>query len=315
MKYTRYFLTIMLLFAWTSTASAIEIVEADWLKAHLNDKGLRIVSVPEKAEAISGEHKKGVVHIPNSVVVNRYLDLGNIYSVPPTQYPTKDQFEKLMSSIGIDKDSTVVVYDDKYGIFASRLLVIMEHYGHDTNKLKLLNGGQVYWAKKGYPLVEKHADIMQTRYFVTKMNPVVIAWSDVYRDIIVSPEGEKNKKIVLLDVRPEDEYTGKKIRSIRGGHIPNAVNVTGTDANNKEDHTFKSKEEIKKIFGEKGVTTGKTIYTYCHSGDRTAHAYIILKYILGIEDVKIYATSWTEWATILSLPVEGEVWYTEKEPK
>ena len=310
MKQTRILLAVMMFFAWASTAQAIEIVDASWLKGHLDDKGLKIVSVPEKAEAISGEHKKGVVHIPNSVIVNRYLDLGNVYSVPPTQYPTKDQFEKLMSSLGIDKDSTVVAYDDKYGIFASRLLVIMEHYGHDTNKLKLLNGGQVHWAKLGYPLVEKHADITQTRYFVTKMNPVVIAWSDVYRDIVVAPEGEN---LILLDVRPVDEFTGKKIRSIRGGHIPHAINVTGTDANNKEDHTFKSKEEIRKLFADKGVVPGKAIYTYCHSGDRTAHAYIMLKYVLGIEDVKIYATSWTEWATILSLPVEDEVWYTEKE--
>jgi len=309
MKQTRILLAVMMFFAWASTAQAIEIVDASWLKGHLDDKGLKIVSVPEKAEAISGEHKKGVVHIPNSVIVNRYLDLGNVYSVPPTQYPTKDQFEKLMSSLGIDKDSTVVAYDDKYGIFASRLLVIMEHFGHDTGKLKLLNGGKVNWAKLGYPMVDGHADIVPSRYNVSKMNPVVIAWSDVYRDAVIAPA----PNLVLLDVRPADEYSGKKIRAIRGGHIPNAINITGTDANNKEDHTFKSKEELKKMFESKGVTPGQTIYTYCHSGDRTAHAYIILKSILGYNDVKIYATSWTEWATILSLPAEGEVWYTEKE--
>lgn len=310
MKCTRYLLTAMLFFAWASTASAIELVEASWLKDNLNNKDLRIIEVPEKAEAISGEHKKGVTHLPNAQVINRYLDLGNIYSVPPTQYPTKDQFEKLMSNIGVNKDSIVVAYDDKYGIFASRLLVIMEHFGHDTSKLKLLNGGKVKWAKLGYPLVEnRHAEVATSRYNVTKMNPVVISWSDVYRDAVVSP----SPGIVLVDVRPADEYSGKKIRSIRGGHIPNAINITGTDANNKEDHTFKSKEELKKMFEAQGVTKDKTVYTYCHSGDRTAHAYIILKSILGYNDVMIYASSWTEWATILSLPAEGEVWYTEKD--
>jgi thiosulfate/3-mercaptopyruvate sulfurtransferase len=309
MKCTRYLLAVMLFFAWASTASAIEVVEASWLKDNLNNKNLRIIEVPEKAEVISGEHKKGVMHLPNTQVINRYLDLGNIYAVPPTQYPTKDQFEKLMSNIGVDKDTTVVAYDDKYGIFASRLLVIMEHYGHDTDKLKLLNGGKVHWAKLGYPMEDKHADVAPTRYNVTKMNPVVISWSDVYRDAVVSP----SPGLVLVDVRPADEYSGKKIRSIRGGHIPNAINITGTDANNKEDHTFKSKEELKQMFVSQGVTPEKTIYTYCHSGDRTAHAYIILKSILGYNDVKIYATSWTEWATILSLPAEAEVWYTEKE--
>jgi thiosulfate/3-mercaptopyruvate sulfurtransferase len=307
MKYTQYLLAVMLFFAWTSTASAIEVVEASWLKDNLTNENLRIIEVPEKAEVISGEHKEGVMHLPNTQVINRYLDLGNIYSVPPTQYPTKDQFEKLMSNLGVDKDSTVVAYDDKYGIFASRLLVIMEHFGHDTSKLKLLNGGMAHWLKLGYPLVNKHANVVPSRYNVTKMNPVVINWSDVYRDAVVAP----SPGIVLVDVRPADEYSGKAIRSIRGGHIPNAINITGTDGNNKDDHTFKSKEELKKLFESKGVTPDKTVYTYCHSGDRTAHAYIILKSILGYNDVKIYATSWTEWATILSLPAEDQVWYTE----
>lgn len=311
MKHLRYLLALSLFFAWTSNAAAIDVVDAAWVKERLNDKKIRIVEVPEKAEVISGEHKKGVVHLPNTVVINRYLDLGNIYSVPPTQYPTKDQFEKLMSTIGVDKDTTVIAYDDKYGIFASRLLVIMEHFGHDTSKLKLLDGGKVKWSKLGYPMVDGHAEVAPTRYNVTKMNPVVIAWSDVYRDAVVAP----NPGIVLVDVRPNDEYTGKKIRSIRGGHIPNAINITGTDANNKEDHTFKPKDELKKMFESKGATKDKTIYTYCHSGDRTAHAYIVLKSLLGYNDIKIYATSWTEWATILSLPAENETWYSEKEGK
>ncbi len=309
MKRIHYILALMMLMTWTSAASAIEIVNADWLKDNLDAKNMKIVEVPEKAEIISGEHKKGVTHIPGVLVINRYLDLGNIYSVPPTQYPTKDQFEKLMSSIGIDNNSTVVAYDDKYGIFASRLLVIMEHFGHDTDKLKLLNGGKVNWTKLGYPMTEQHAQITPTRYNVTKMNPVVITWSDVYRDAVIAPQ----EGVVLLDVRPVDEYTGKKIRSIRGGHIPNAINLTGTDVNNKEDHTFKSRDEIKKMFEAKGITPDKTVYTYCHSGDRTAHAYIVLKDILKQKDVKIYATSWTEWATILSLPAEDQVWYSEKE--
>lgn len=308
MRHTGYILALMIILAWTSAASAIEIVDAGWLKDNLDAKKMRIIEVPEKAEMISGEHKKGMMHIPGAVVINRYLDLGNIYSVPPTQYPTKDQFEKLMSSIGVENDTTVVAYDDKYGIFASRLLVIMEHFGHDTDKLKLLNGGMVNWTKLGNPLTEQHGQIVPSRYNVIKMNPVVIVWSDVYRDAVVAP----NEQIVLVDVRPADEYSGKKIRSIRGGHIPNAINITGTEANNKEDHTFKSKDEIRKMFEEHGVTPDKTVYTYCHSGDRTAHAYIVLKTILGQKDVKIYATSWTEWATILSLPVEGEVWYSEK---
>lgn len=308
MKRMKWFLAFAMMLIWAASASAIEVVEADWLKARLDDKKIRIVEVPEKAEPIAGEHKKGVMHIPNTVVVNRYLDLGNIYVVPPTLYPSKEQFEKLMARLGIDNDTTVVAYDDKFGLFASRLLVIMEHYGHDTNKLKLLNGGLIKWKKIGYPLVDGHADVKPTRYTVVKMTPVLITWSDIYRDVVAGARPD----VMLLDVRPPDEYSAKKIRSIRGGHIPKAINITSTDANKKDDHTLKSVEELKTIFSAKGATPDKTLYTYCHSGDRTAHAYVILKYVLGYKDVKVYDGSWSEWATILSLPAEDQIWYTEK---
>ncbi len=308
MRSIKWSFVLVMFLMWVSSAAAIELVEPEWLKDHLNDKNLRIVEVPEKAEAIAGEHKKGVMHIPNTVVANRYLDLGNFYVVPPTLYPSKEQFEKLMARLGIDNDTTVVAYDDKYGLFASRLLVIMEHYGHDTNKLKLLNGGIVKWKKLGYPLVDGHADVKPTRYTVVKMNPLLITWSDIYRDVVAGQKPD----VVLLDVRPADEYLAKNIRSIRGGRIPRSINITGTEGNNKDDHTFKSKEALKALFSKNGTTDNKVIYTYCHSGDRTAHAYVMLKYILGYKDVKVYDGSWSEWATILSLPAEDQVWYSEK---
>jgi thiosulfate/3-mercaptopyruvate sulfurtransferase len=184
----------------------------------------------------------------------------------------------------------------------------MEIYGHDTNKLKLLNGGLVNWKKLGYPTLDGHIPVSATKYKVEKINPILLTWSDIFRDVVSGARPE----VLLVDVRPADEYSAKNIRAIRGGHIPHAINVTGTDANNKEDHTFKSTDEIKKLFEAKGITSDKFIYEYCHSGDRTAHAYIILKYILGYKDVKVYDGSWIEWATLLSLPAEDQVWYTEK---
>lgn len=307
------FLRILLLavaffMAWGSDAGAIEVVEAEWLKNNLDNKNIIIVEVPEKAEPIAGAHKPGVMHIPGAVVVNRYLDLGNTSAVPPTMYPTKEQFERLMSRLGIDKDTTVVAYDDKFSLFASRMLVIMEYYGHDTNKLKLLNGGLVNWKNLGYPLFDGHREVKSTSYKVDKTTPILLTWSDIYRDVVRHGRPD----VVLVDVRPADEYNAKKIRSIRGGRIPGAINITGSDANDKKTHMFKSSEEIRNMFAEKGVKGDKPIYEYCHSGDRAAHAYVILKHILGFKDVKVYDGSWIEWSTILSLPAEGQVWYTEQ---
>lgn len=302
MKFRMLVLSITAVLLSASTGWAISLVEAEWLKERLNDKTIRIVDVSKEADTYEKEH------IPGAVQVKRYLDLGNTNAVPPTLYPTAKQFEHLMSRLGIDKNTTVVAYDDSLSLFASRFLVIMELYGHDTSKLKLLNGGSVRWKALNYPMNADAVSVKATPYKVDKIrSELLVTWSDIYRDVV---NGAK-KEVLLVDVRPAAEYGAKNIRSIRGGYIPKAVNVTGADANKKEDHTFRSQDEIRKMFEEKGVSGDKAIYTYCHSGDRVAHGYVIMKHILGYKNVKIYDGGWIEWASIVSLPVDGEVWLWE----
>jgi len=286
----------------TSTSWAMRLVEPEWLKERLHDKNIRVVDVQAKHEDYDKEH------IPGAVRVKRYIDLSDITADPPFLYPTKEQFEKLMSKLGITKDTIIVAYDNKEGLFATRLLLIAEYYGHDPNKLALLNGGLTRWKALGFPTSKEPIEVKPTKYVVTKVrDDLRVRWWDVYRDVVMG----ENPNVILLDARPADEYTGKKIRSIRGGHIPGAINVTGTDANKKEDYTFKPIDEIRKMYEAKGVTPDKTIYVYCHSGDRLAHAYFTLKYLLGYKNVKFYDGAWIEWSTILSLPVENEVWRWE----
>lgn len=297
---------ILMAFLSAATSWAISLVDAEWLKANLDNKKIRIVDVSNKADT----YEKG--HIPGAVKVNRYLDLGNTNAVPTTLYPTKEQFERLMSRLGIDKDTIVVAYDDTYSLFASRFLVIMELYGHDKNKMKLLNGGIVKWKAMGFPLSKDVVKVNPTTYRVDNIRlDIFVSWSDIYRDVVLGARPE----VILLDSRPEAEYMAKNIRSIRGGHIPKAINVTGSNANNKEDHTFKPIEDIRKMYEEKGITSDKTIYEYCHSGDRSAHAYVILKHLLGYKNIKFNDGGWIEWSTILSLPVAGQVWLWEAPPK
>lgn len=302
MKIKRLILGLMVVFLWSNISWAISLVEADWLKANLNDKSIRIVDVSNKADT----YEKG--HIPGAVKVNRNLDLSNTNIAPTNHYPTKEQFEKLMAWLGIDKDTTVVAYDDTYGLFASRLLVIMELYGHDESRLKLLNGGSVRWKTLGLPFGKEPAAVRNTKYKADVVRlDIFVPWHDIYRDVVLGDKPE----ILLLDSRPAAEYEGKDIRSIRGGHIPKSVNVTGTDSNNKEDHTFKPLAEIRKMYEAKGFTPDKTIYEYCHSGDRSAHAYMILKHLLGYKNVRFNDGGWAEWSTILTLPVEGQIWRWE----
>lgn len=305
MRYCKRMLSGMLLvLLWVSSGFAISLVEAEWLKKELGGKNIRIVDVSSDPETYDKEH------IPGAVKVARNIDLADTASVPPNHYPTKEQFEQLMPWLGIDKDTIVVAYDDKFGLFASRFLVIMELYGHENDKLKLLNGGMVRWKALGNPVTKEHAVVKPTKYKVDAVRlDVFVNWSDIYRDAVLGGRPE----VTLLDSRPADEYEGKNIRSIRGGHIPGAVNVTGTDANNKEDHRFKPVADIRKIYEEKGITADKTIYEYCHSGDRSAHAYVILKHLLGYKNVHFNDGGWTEWSTILSLPAEKQVWLWEQQ--
>lgn len=279
-------------------AMAIDIVNAEWLQKRIGDKSIRIADVADKAEAYDESH------LPGAVQVKRYLDLGDTNAVPPTLFPTRKQFERLMSRLGIDNSTTVVAYDDKFGLFASRLLVIMEYYGHDTKKLKLLDGGIVNWKSLNYPITTDEPTIAATRYKSGSGNNIRITWSDVYRNAVLGEVPE----VFLLDTRPVPEHAAKNIRSIRGGFIPSAVNLTGTDANVKETHTFKPVDEIRRMYEAKGVASDRIIYTYCHSGDRSAHAYITLKYLLGYKDVKVYDGGWAEWAALVSLPVAGQIW-------
>lgn len=287
------------LFTWPASALAISLVEAEWLKDNLNAKNLRIVDVSKK----DSTYGKG--HLPGAVQVKRYIDLGNLEMIPPNRYPTQEQFDKLMGRLGIDNNTTVVAYDDSLSIFASRLLVIMELYGHDNGKLKLLNGGSVRWQQLGYPMSKESAAPSATSYTSTHFRrDQLVTWSDIYRDVVKGARPE----VMLLDSRPAKEYNAENIRSIRGGHIPKAINVTGANSVNPEDQRFKPIDEIRKMYEASGFTADKIIYEYCHSGDRSAHAYVILKHLLGYKNVRFNDGGWLEWSTTLSLPAEGEVW-------
>lgn len=299
MKLKLLALTLVALFGMNSVACAIGLVDAEWLKKNIGNKNVKVMDVADKPNAFDKEH------IPGAIQVKRYLDLSNTDNYPPTTYPTKAQFEKFLSEAGVDNTSIIVAYDDKSSLFATRLLFLLELFGHDPAKLKLLDGGIVNWKKLGNKLTDDVTQIKQSKYKITKVKSnLLVSWSDIYRDVAQGAKPE----VLLLDSRPENEFKAQNIRAIRGGYMPKAVLVTSSDANDKDAQTFKSKEEIKKMYEAKDVNGDRTIYTYCHSGDRSAHTYFILKYLLGYKDVKVYGGGWVEWANNVALPMAGQVW-------
>ena len=296
---------VLSLALYASPALAGLLVDVDWVQQHRNDPKVRIVDVQNKPDA----YGKG--HIPDAVRVQRNADLADPTRYPPNKYPQQEQFLALMNRLGIENGTTVVAYDDHHGIFASRLLAIMELYGHDTAKLKILDGGTVQWKAAGNTLTTDEARPPKAAAYVTKgVNAnMLVTWSDIMRDVVNAADN----RVLLLDVRPVAEYKAEKIRAIRGGHIPGSVNVTGQDAaNNKEEQTFKSVDQIRAAFEAAGLKPDQTAYLYCHSSDRSAHAYMVLTHLLGHKNVKIYDGAWAEWATMSALPAEDERWLMDQ---
>ena len=157
----------------------------------------------------------------------------------------------------------------------------------------------------GRPLTTKPANARSAAAY-TASGPnqnLLVSWSRVFRDVV---QGQ-DPRVALHDARPEAEFKGDKIRAIRGGHIPGAINLTGVDAaNHKNEQTFKPIDEIRAAFVKAGITPDKTVYTYCHSSDRAAHAYMVLKHLLGYPDVKVYEGAWKEWGNLTALPAANE---------
>ncbi len=282
----------------TTSATAGLLVDGKWLKAHRNDPNLVVVDVQNKP----GSYDQG--HIPGAVKVVRHVDLEDPTRYPPNKYPRQRQFLNLMRRLGIDNDTTVVAYDDKPSIFASRLLFVMELYGHDINKLKLLDGGIAKWKKEGNRLSTSSPLPRSARRYVTNGPDatLLVSWSDVFNDVI----HKQKPDVVLHDARPLAEFNGTRIRAIRGGHIPGAVNLEAVKVANNKDHTFKEVDDIRRAFVAAGITGDRTIYTYCHSSDRSAHAYMVLKHLLGYPRVKVYEGAWNEWAALTALPAADE---------
>lgn len=300
--------SILMLFMVTTLATANSLpstaVSAEWLKDNLDNRDIRILDVSKKpASFVKG-------HIPNALSVHRKLDLGDTQAIPPNNYPGKKQFEELMQKLGITSKTTIVAYDDNKSMYATRLLSIMELYGHDPAKLKLLDGGWLNWASLEYPVEMGEAKMpKKTSYKVKATNlDRLVGSSDIYRDVVMKARPE----IMLMDARPNAEFAARKIRSVRGGNIPGSINLTGENFMDAENHRLKPMSEIQQMLSDAGFSKDKEIYVYCHSGDRSAHVYWILTHMLGYDKVSINDSGWHGWANTTTYPAREEIWAWQK---
>jgi thiosulfate/3-mercaptopyruvate sulfurtransferase len=267
------------------------LVSADWVEEHLDDPNVVLVEVDEDTSAYDKGHIKGAIKL------DWRQDLQDQVR---RDFVGKEQFEKLLSERGIANDQTVVLYGGNNNWFAAYAYWYFKLYGHAD--VKLLDGGRKKWELDSRALVEEAPSRPATQYVAKDPDLTIRA----FRDEVVDAIGQRN----LVDVRSPDEYTGKLLAPAhlpqevaqRPGHIPTAVNVPWSKAAN-EDGTFKSEDELKEIYGEAGVDFGKDTIAYCRIGERSSHTWFVLHELLGQANVKNYDGSWTEYGSLVGVPV------------
>ncbi|SFJ82091.1 MULTISPECIES: sulfurtransferase [Streptomyces] len=268
------------------------LVDADWVEAHIDDPKVVIVEVDEDTSAYDKNH------IRNAVRIDWRTDLQD-----PVRRDFVDQagFEKLLSEKGIANDDTVVLYGGNNNWFASYAYWYFKLYGHQD--VKLLDGGRKKWELDARELVSEVPTRAKTEYRAKEQDESIRA----FRDDVVEAIGKLN----LVDVRSPDEFSGKLLapahlpqeQSQRPGHVPTASNIPWSKSAN-DDGTFKSDEELKELYQEAGVDLSKDTIAYCRIGERSAHTWFVLHELLGQENVKNYDGSWTEYGSLVGVPIE-----------
>ena len=296
---------VILLWALLFTAPVVAapsdfLVTTDWLEKNLNNPKLRLIEV----SVDTGVYERG--HIQGAVNFKWHTDL-----VDPVKrdIASKENFEKLLRQAGVNNDSTIVIYGDSNNWFAAWGAWVFDIYG--VKNVKLLDGGRKKWEAEKRPLTPIATQVAAGNIKVSDANNNLRA-----RLVDVVAVANKKSDTALVDIRSNDEFTGKVIApagiqelAVRAGHIPGAVNVPWGQAV-AEDGTFKSAEELKKVYGAVGIDGKKPIITYCRIGERSSHTWFALSKILGY-NVKNYDGSWTEYGNSVGNPIinmPGNVW-------
>ena len=268
------------------------LVDADWVLAHIDDPKVVLVEVDEDTAAYDTNH------IRNALRIDWRQDLQDPVR---RDFVSQQQFETLLSAKGIANDDTVVLYGGNNNWFASYAYWYFKLYGHQD--VRLLDGGRKKWELDQRELVSEVVVRPATRYTAQPQDTSIRA----FRDDVINAIGTVN----LVDVRSPDEYAGRLLapahlpqeQSQRPGHVPTAASVPWSKAAN-DDGTFKSDDELTALYSGAGVDLSKDTIAYCRIGERSAHTWFVLHELLGQSSVRNYDGSWTEYGSLVGVPVQ-----------
>jgi thiosulfate/3-mercaptopyruvate sulfurtransferase len=267
------------------------LVSAQWVEDHLDDPKVVLVEVDEDTAAYDKGHIKGAIKLDWTT---------DLQDQVRRDFVNKAQFEALLSSRGVATDDTVVLYGGNNNWFAAYAYWYFKLYGHQD--VKLLDGGRKKWELDSRELTDEPPSRETTSYTAQEQDRSIRA----FRDEVVAAIGTQN----LVDVRSPDEYAGRLLapahlpqeQAQRAGHIPTAANVPWSKAAN-DDGTFRSDDELRTLYTEAGVDWDKDTIAYCRIGERSSHTWFVLKELLEEQNVKNYDGSWTEYGSLVGVPV------------
>ena len=273
------------------------LVSTEWVEQHLNDPNVRIVEIDEDTEV----YQKG--HIPGAIAWHWEKDL---HDPLRRNFIGRDELRELLARSDVSPETTIVIYGENSNWFAAYTYWYLKYWG--VENVKLMNGGRMKWEMENRKMVTESPDIGRSG----KTVPLLEKPRDelrAFRDFVLERVGRKDATFV--DVRSPEEFRGEMLapphlpqeQSQVPGHIPGAINITWNRVAN-EDGTFKSADELKALYEGAGLRPNGEIVAYCRIGERSSHTWFVLKELLGYSDVRNYDGSWTEYGSLVDVPVE-----------
>jgi thiosulfate/3-mercaptopyruvate sulfurtransferase len=278
-------------------ANAEALVSTDWVAEHLDDPDVVIAEVDEDTSAYAKGHIRGAVG----------FDWKADFQDPLRRtFLNKEGFERLVGSRGISNDTHVVLYGGNSNWFAAYAYWYFKIYGHE--RVSLVDGGRKLWELQGRELTDEETKVSPTTYTAAEPDLSLRAKRDeILSRYVGAPEGT-----ALVDVRSPAEFAGEILAPPNfpqeaaqvPGHIPGAVNISWGKAVNADTGEFLPVAQLRGLYGDAGVTPEKDVVAYCRIGERSAHSWYVLHELLGYDRVRNYDGSWTEYGSLVDVPVE-----------
>jgi thiosulfate/3-mercaptopyruvate sulfurtransferase len=275
------------------------LVDTQWVGDHQKDSNVRIAEVDYDPKA---NYQLG--HVPGSVLFDWKQDINDPIS---RNVLSKQACEELLQRNGVNNNTTLVLYGDFNNWFAAFAFWVFKYYGFKD--VRIMNGGRKKWLEEDRAVSKDIPNYSRVSFKDSDNdNKIRVFLNEVRRAL------DTRDRIKMVDVRSPKEFTGEILappeypteHAQRGGHIPGAENIPWAQAVNDKDGTFKSADELKKLYESKGITQDKEIIAYCRIGERSSHTWFVLKYLLGYPNVKNYDGSWTEWGNMIANPIEKQ---------